>query len=681
MPKLIFTQDEVNDFLKEKKEVKGIYYESSVIKADDIRVHADGVFPVKLIRERRPNEPLEVFVYRELIFKPKTKPTFSKVFSSLQKIRRSTDWSIKYDDDSNIFSKIAEDETLESYCEHHFPYFTSMTNWVFALLLRKYLIDSNAVVLVMPSITDIQPNEYLQPFPEIYESHNVLLFVPEDYAVLKIPSGCIYYERNKAFRGNSFYFVTVERIFRYDQINKKGDYSLMLDYEHGIGVLPVVKLGGVVIDQFAGQSLYESRIAAMLPELDEALREYSDLQASVVVHLYPERWEYTQNECSSCKGTGKRRNPMWIDGQTNVGIPVDTACDAIGCHNGYIVSGPYSKIMVRPTTAMEGGGTVPTPPAGYIQKDVAIIKLQDERVAQHEYDALAAINFQFLANTPLNQSGTAKAVDKDELNNTVHSIAEDIVKVMDNIYFFIARYRYKDLYPLMEIDGMLPIVTVPEKYDLLSVDNTQKEILALRNAKINPYILNAIEVDFATKRFNSEPAIRDMVHLILNLDPLSNITEDEKMTRLSNKGITQETYVISSNIQEFVQRAIDEYPNFVELTQIEQKAKILEYATEQIAAEAPQINMDAGLNLYGVPVGNAPSVQAPILVGDKVRVQPGHEVMPQHKNVDLHVTAVSTQGATVALPDGTLSSDYRLTSLIPLNYGMGNFGTMNYGTI
>lgn len=720
MPKLIFTQDEVNDFLKEKKEVKGIYHDSTIWKADDLKIHADGVFPVKLIRQRRPNEPLEVFTYREIIYKPKTKATFSKIYSSLQKIRRASDWHIKYDE-SIVFSKITDEESLEYYCEHYFPHFTSVTNWVFSLLLRKYLIDANAVVMVMPRELTVLDTEYLQPFPEIYDSENVLIFVPENYAVLKIPSGCIYLVRNKPVQGKSFYFVTTERILRYDQINSRADYALVLNYEHGVGCLPVIKVGGMIIDQYNNQSLYESRIAAIVPELDEALREYSDLQASVVVHLYPERWEFTQNECQQCKGTGRRRNPNFIDGSLT--LPLEIACDARGCNNGYIVSGPYSKIMVRPSnTATEGIVNIPTPPAGYIQKDVTIIELQDKRVAQHEFDALAAINFQFLANTPLNQSGTAKEVDKDELNNTVHSIAEDIVKVMDNVYDLIAKYRYKDLYPLDQIDEMLPTISVPEKFDLLSVDITQQEILALRNAKINPYILNAIEVDFATKRFNAEPDIRDMVHLILDLDPLSNITEDEKMIRLSNKGITQETYVISSNIQEFVQRALEEDDTFFERSLTEQKAKILEYALAQIDAQSMQVDMNAGLNLYGNSVfnigdkvtvvpgkehmpehkgitmtidqvnGDTYAVKLPdgsihkwytgnelmlasgnanmptIAPGDKVRIKPGHEVMPQHQNVDMNVTSINNMVGTVALPDGTLSSDYLLTSMIPMPY-------------
>jgi hypothetical protein len=54
---------------------------------------------------------------------------------------------------------------------------------------------------------------------------------------------------------------------------------------------------------------------------------------------------------------------------------------------------------------------------------------------------------------------------------------------------------------------------------------------------------------------------------------------------LSNKGITQETYVISSNIHSFVQRALDEHAGFADMELPKQKEIILAYAQEQISMD------------------------------------------------------------------------------------------------
>lgn len=576
MPKLSFTQAEVNDYLKGKR--NHFFKEKTVNMALDMAIHADGIFPLRLLRQRRPNEPLEVLEYRELIWTPITKPTLSKVFSSLQKIRRSRDWSIKYEG-LDQYTKISEDENLESYCESDFPYFASLTNWVFSILLRKYLIDSNAVVLVMPVDQIVAPNEFLEPFPEIFDSVFVLDYREEDYAVLENPTPITYMEDGEEKTGKSYYFVTTQTIFRYDQVDNDQGFKLVMDYPHGLSFLPVFKLGGVLIDQADRQFLFESRIAAMLPELNEAVREYSDLQAAKVLHIYPERWEYTSNECAVCKGTGKRVNPWWTE---------DCNCEphieCLKCHgHGYIAAGPYSKIMVKPISAIEGGSQIPTPPAGYIQKDIAVVTVQQDGVDGHIFKALSAINFEFLAQTPLNQSGTAKEVDKDELNNTVNSIAEDIVAIMDKVYKAIGYYRYKDLYSFEEIDDMLPQTTVPQIFDLLSTQHLEDELVTSRKNNLNPVILNAMEIDFASKRFNDQ-TVRDMVALTLELDPLPNIDEADKVLMLQNEGITKVTYIVSSNIHTFIQQAIDDDPTFVEKAPSEQREIIQKMAQDQIDA-------------------------------------------------------------------------------------------------
>lgn len=576
MPKLSFTQSEVDDYLKGKR--NHFFKEKTVNMALDMAIHADGIFPLRLLRQRRPNEPLEVLEYRELIWTPITKPTLSKVFSSLQKIRRSRDWSIKYEG-LDQYTKIAEDEDLESYCETNFPYFTSLTNWVFSILLRKYLIDSNAVVLVLPIDQIVAPNEYLKPFPEIFDSVFVIDYREEDYAVLENPTPVSYMHEGEEKAGKSYFFVTTAAIFRYDQVDNDQGFKLVMNYTHGLGFLPVFKLGGILIDQADRQFLFESRIAAMLPELNEAVREYSDLQAAKVLHIYPERWEYTNNECRDCKGTGKRRNPYWTE---TCNCEPDIECHK--CHgHGYVVAGPYSKMLLKPTDPLNPGSSIPSPPAGYIQKDIAIVSVQQDGVDGHIFKALSAINFEFLAQTPLNQSGTAKEVDKDELNNTVNSIAEDIVAIMDKVYKAIAYYRYKELYSFQDIDAMLPQTTVPQIFDLLSTQHLEDELVTSRKNNLNPVILNAMEIDFASKRFNDQ-TVRDMVALTLELDPLPNIDEADKVLMLQNEGITKVTYIVSSNIHTFIQQAIDDDPAFVEKDTAEQREIIRQMAQDQIDA-------------------------------------------------------------------------------------------------
>lgn len=570
MAKIEFTPAELKAYFTDKKAY--YYRDKAKEKEKEMRVHADGVFPETLINERRPNEPEEVLAYRKKIFVPKTKPYFQKIETTLQKIRRSSDWSIKYPDES--FDKIVEGEKMDDYVERNYPVFSSITNWAFSLLLRNYLIDGNAVECVIPMEIQMEGNEYLKPVTLIFNSCDVIDFVEGDYLVAENKVGAIY-GGNKP--GRSFYVITTVAIYRYDQINGRGEYGEAFYYEHNLGVLPAFKLGGIVVDVYGYHTLYDSRISGILPEFNEALREYSDLQAAKVLHLYPERWEYTQNECTACKGSGR------------IIELVDNAQCQVTCRtcsgHGYVATGPYSKMLIKPTTADQL--QIPTPPAGFVEKDVEIIKVQEQSIQDHIYSALASINFEFLAATPVNQSGVAKEVDKDELNTTVHSIAEDLVRIIDHTYYLIALYRYYNeaLYTPEQIIEMLPDIAVPEKFDILSAKYYDEQMTSAIKNKLNPAILNAMEVSYATKAFNNDLDIAQYVGMILKLDPLSGISEDDKMSRLSNGGITMLDYVVSSNINKFVADAVENVNGFKDKEIKEQKVIIYKMAADQISEQ------------------------------------------------------------------------------------------------
>lgn len=551
-----------------------MYYEASKTKRKEFLPHSDGEYPEEVIERQRPNEPDIVKDFRKEIWEPITMPKFTQIVSSLSKIRRSSDWSVKHDIAESEVSRIAEGETLEDYCEVNFPFFGSITNWVFSVLMKPYLIDPNAVILVMPLETEIKPNEFLRPYPYLFDCVDVIDFVPEQYAILNDPEGSRLYRD-----GKSFYVVTTQLIQRWEQISAK-NYTITFDYEHNMNELPAFKLGGLIAKSHGRNFLFESRIKGVLPNLNEAVAEYTDLQAGKRLHIYPERWQYSQHECGPCKGTGQLKNPDWVAGGT---MPNSINCRACG-GLGYVAnSGPYSMMIIKPVEA--GKQAPPGPPAGFIEKDVEIIKIMDESWRRHIFDALASINFQFLDQSPLNQSGVAKEVDKEELNNTVHAIAEDIVRIMDEVYRRIAYYRYRILYSPEQIEKMLPSIAVPDHFDLLSSQFMQEEIGKAKSSKLNPTIVSAMEIEYSGKRFINEPEVKDRLELILKLDPLPNVTEDEKMSMLSNKGITLLNYVISSNIQAFVQRALNEDDSFAEQNLEAQVAKMAEYAQEQIDAQ------------------------------------------------------------------------------------------------
>lgn len=574
------------------KRARNISYDETVDLYEKLRVHADGDMPKNIIEDRRPSESERIKEYREKIYVPITEPVISKVITSLSKIRRSTDWSILYNKD-NIPSIVREEETLQEYCEKNYPFFKSVTNWAFSVLLKALLIDANAVQASWPiNMFDVQATDYKKPFTYIFNSDQVLDYRMDDYAVLLSTDTYAYIDKDGSYvqNGKIVYYVDARFIQKWVQTDRSGGMSMQFVYEHGLGYAPIRRLGGVFFKGMGDIFIYKSRIQSMVPRLDEAARIYSDLQAEIVQHVHSDKWIFSQTECRHCKGSGTMTR-----GQDK--------CSCDQCNGvGYIQTSPYSNIVLRPQNNLEGSSPIPTPPAGYIQKtDVALmVDRIDALVKDQIRAALSAINMEFLAETPMSQSGIAKEVDKDELNNFVNSVAEDLVANLDWNYMVINDYRYIDSIPNKVLRAkMLPAIAVPERFDLLSSSFLLAEITQVIKSGINPVILNQMQIDYANKKFYTNTAVKDELSTVFELDPFPNATEDDKMSRLSNNGITLEDYVISSNIQQFVRRAMRDNKGFQTMDIGAKKQLISKYAQEVIASNSAKDTIGKSLMTGG----------------------------------------------------------------------------------
>lgn len=553
-------------------------YKDTMQKSNAMSVHADGLFPEELIGGRRPNEAEEAYEYRKQIYVPYTKGAIGRVLNVLNKIRRSSEWNVNFDN-SEVPASIAEGETLEDYTIKKYPIFTSTVNWIFDVLLRSWAIDANGFIGIMPYDEEVKANEYVRPFANIHKSESIIECIPDEYVVVKSDEKCTYLHEGNYHTGDIYIIYTNIDIQRWEQTGPERAFRQMWNYAHNLNYVPCFKMHSI-IDSMSGKNiLNNSRLEPMLAGLDEAVREYSDLQAEVVLHMHSEKWELgqTDSQCLVCNGTGQVSMPGF---NTN---NIKHVCNKCNGH-GFRRRGPYETMMIAPP--MSGEAILPTPPMGYVQKNTDIVKLQSERVDTHIYNALSNISMEHLFTSPLAQSGIAKAYDADEANNFVHACAEDLVSMLDKTIAIICDMRYIVAIPDYNTRcNMLPIIAVPESYEIFSAQVQQDKLLNAKSKNINPIILNAMETEYVSSEFSSNAELRDMLTLALLLDPLANVPEDQKVMRLQNGGITKETYIISSNITSFINRALDMKGNdFYDMDIKEQKKLMISFAQEQISS-------------------------------------------------------------------------------------------------
>lgn len=551
-----FTSQQIQEYLTDNtKQYR--QYKDTCEYAEKIDIHINGTYPQQLIEERRPNESDSVKDYRKKIYVPITKDVPARVLSSLQKIRKSDDWLIIYPENENKI--IADEETLKEYCEEYFPGFTSVTNYMFSVYLQAMAADANAICVVAPITFEISDTEYYKPIPNIFYSKQIIDYKQGKYLIA----------HNSDHEYKKIYFITDEEIIIYGE-KKLNEYTLELSVANPLGYLPAYRVGGEYIKVMDGNIIWDSILNAMVPYLDEAVREYSDLQASVVTSIFMEKWAWSSQNCKTCNGLG-----MVQRGDKSI------KCSA--CKGEGSTATPYSSIIIKPS--LPGSTPAPIPPAGYISKPIEIVSIQNARIKEHKYNALAAVNHQFLDAIPLNNSGIAKSVDRDELNTFANWVAELLVQGMDNIYKFICDWRYYAVVTdVKKRHEMLPEINVPTRFELLSSDYLINEIKVAREAGVSPVLLNTMELEYANKKTNMPHEVKEAMAQAMILDPLTDMTNDEKLTALQNKGITELDYVMSCNINQFVKEAMIQIPKFSDMP-YEKKVTLM---TEKAQAKIKQ---------------------------------------------------------------------------------------------
>lgn len=581
------TKEFVEPYLKGGKRHSA--YDITVDIADHLSFHFDGYvyreikkfgdrdnpYFTQLIDTRRPSESDHIKEYRRKIYLPITKQPCFKIVNSLKKIVKSPDWNINWSKSLKP-AKVKEEEQLEVYADTNLPFFNSVENWFYSYGLKEILTDPNGLICVLPTNYEVNSDEYRKPYPYFINSCHVYDYLEGEYAVFRSNKSYEYRVGNTTKKEFVVNVVTKEEIWEVRWIDDK-NISMTLVLQLNFNKMPAFRAGGVYKEIIDNSSVFESFVSPILPGLDAAAREISDLDAEVVQHIFTTMWYYASQGCASCNGTG---NVIKQGKQITC-----STCDG----NGVMVKSPFKDIVIKPGTLDE---QTPKPPfAGHVEKNTEIVKIQDERIDNHIFKALASINMEFLAQVPLSESGKAKEVDRDELNNFVYGVAyHSVENVIKKIYQYINEIRVMAL-NLSDKDKkeMMPAIVIPERFEILSESYLQDQIGAARTAQVDPLIITTLELDFVCKKYENYPEIREKIKSMKELDPFPTLTPEQKDAGIISGTMLKEDVMLSKYIVSFVERAVNEEKDFL-IKDYEEKLAIVQgYAQEKITkAEADQ---------------------------------------------------------------------------------------------
>lgn len=537
-----------------------INYSENTEQAQEMGVHLKGDNPSRLLESYRPNEPAEVRNYRLEIYEPITQAEGKRIVNVLSKIQKSSNFSIKYPEQKNVIPE----ENMENYCSKKYPFFGDIQNWLFNVALQQNLCDANSLVVVMPLQIPEDQVSYLKPYTFIYRSDQVIDYGLNYYSILLDEKNIV-----NDVPLDIWLIVTDSQIIKVKRISEKDSSKVSIEilYEFDFGEAPAYFMKG----DYRKDSIpfaYDSFVSGIIPFWNKAIRLDSDMDAQYNQHLFLERVE-RETECTSgcSKNKDKGVNTILSNG---VEI-VCSDCKGTGWVNG---RSPYGVTTVR-ADAFEGDNAGAFPGVQYIDKPIDIVELTEKKIDKLISKGFQSINMDIIDKVGENQSGVAKNFDRDELNTFISKISDNIFdNILYNAFRFISLWRYSTI---NEVE--FPVINKPTTFSILNESMIVQEIETMSKAGLNT---TQYEMDLIEKRYPNDTDKKLFNQNVISLDPLAGKTEEEKTDIKLNGGVTQEQYIISSMIRSFLLTAIDENPDFLDLSRDKKIDKLMKLAKKQI---------------------------------------------------------------------------------------------------
>ncbi len=540
------------------------FYTEAVDAMENMGVHMTGDDPKKLLDIKRPNEDKEAKKYRLDSYKAKTKSSANKATSIINRIYNERLFSITFPENPSPLVK--DEDILQTYLTEEMPLYVSLTNFQKTVFTKMHLKDANGLIGVIPIDFDIDDDEIFQPIPIFYTSEELVDF--EDgvfYTIL----------REKKKKGIDLINQKVI-IYTTDQIivlfrKKTGDeWTVKVDHQHNFGFPPAFRVGGIVIDTHPPQ-LFESFIAGVLPHWDDAVTMYSDTQAAIVNHLYPEKWEFTID----CDNDGCQDGTITVVGASTENTSIE--CPICKGSGKKTTKGPFNIYQVN-KDALNPDSPLVTPPGGYMEKELESTRLLIIETEKEIRKGFEAINMDIVNQVGENQSGIAKVIDRQDLDGFLDVYSSHVFKfVIPNIILFITMWRYWTIYKqdINLIKETLPIIKEPTTFDVFSISLLTDELEKLTKAGAGGSFLLGLQKDIIDKRFTDE-LTKNFFNTILDVDPLSHLTNDDIMVQ--SRVIGQTEMYIHTYSRDLVEESMSKNKGFLNLPLQEKKEIIRKLA-------------------------------------------------------------------------------------------------------
>lgn len=558
-------------------------YNDIVKQYKRILVHSEGgCFPDGLFENRAPNETEEEFEYRKSNFKQITLPVFLDYINTRGRAWHNSNWSIIYQEDSNLFGE----NTLQDYLENGLYLHGSLVNFCTTTMAKVKAQDANGVVIVKPFKYDfkevegevkIDDQKLLEPTCYYYSCENVLAYEEENHALVILDEKSIVTKDNKQVRaGFILEWHTPYSYYEVRQVGKFSEFNFQVTevLNHNFGQMLVRRLEGVPSIK-NNKMFFESPFGFSVDHLDLALLKASNLFISESKSAYPVRI-MLGNECDFFDGENKCLGGSVFQSNSDGVATMKTcpSCKGSGLKNRI---SPNGELLFNGKDLADqnvSSGEI----MRYVSPDSEILRYLREGIEIDINNGRKILHLSTTSDVANTNSETATFNNLE--NKALLSFVSQIANQEFDLYGFcvdaIGWLRYGTKYKR-------PTIVRPNSFDFTTESDYLNLLKVARESNVPSYLLRIILNKYISNLYFSTSESAKEYNLLIDVDRIFEYNNEEVKTKLAQGTITELESIIHDSGSFLIEQLVKENAGFLDMHFETQKQMVIEKATALVS--------------------------------------------------------------------------------------------------
>lgn len=517
---------------------------------DEIKPHYYGDVP-QVLEDTFPNEDENISEYRKKVYQAKTESCITESINKLSRLMQESKFSIVYANeqmDDFMGSYMVEGEKFTDYFLQKFP--------------SKRMLDPNAVLLAVPTGAGVeQPNIAVDVEFKFIESHYIkIVDLDEKVLVYRAPIYQNKYQAISYLGENELVtyrdYVVTDQFYGYIEVG--GDTNspsyLVVQYEHNMGILPFVVMGGRALSQdYKGFqfSYFKSDISAAIPFLNGAAISDNQEFSATMANAFPIK--ILQGvECTNCNGQGE-----YLTDPT----PENPDRQIVSCHvchgTGQNVSlSPLSGVYIKKEPKYnDANNASDMKPIEFVSPNTSILDYLSNYTEKKYEQAKEILNIEKAVKYA--QSAVAKEVDKEPEYIEVKRISDSIFARLNYMIYVIQGLRF--------MDNESPVVVIPPtSFDIKNEAELFEEYKQTINAKAPDFVRAAAFGDWLKQRFSTDKTGQRIAEICLGYAKMFLYTIEEQKELYLMGVVGRDDMIKASSVFNLVVNAYNLNRDFIE---------------------------------------------------------------------------------------------------------------------